>query len=131
MYGGEPAGMAGRSDGGGGCAGVARWRSALPGPGNILLRAVRPRGRYRRDSSGAGGEGRELEGPGGGALILLDELGPVGMMFRGDQMVSRADRQILLFVMVRWQTRTQRAQKRDEEGSSGRTDRARASHVTG
>jgi hypothetical protein len=131
MYGGEPAGRAGRSDGGGGCAGVAGWRRAFHGPGNIPLRGVDGRGRHRGHASYGRGQGRELDRPGGGPLILLDELGPVGMMIRGDQMVSRTGSGIRPFVMVRRQTRPQRAQKRDEESSSGRMDRGRESHVAG
>jgi hypothetical protein len=72
-----------------------------------------------------------VEPPGEGPHILLDELGPVGMMIRGDQMVSRTGSGIRPFVMVRRQTRPQRAQKRDEESSSGRMDRGRESHVAG
>jgi hypothetical protein len=129
MYGGEPAGRAGRSDGGGRCAGVAGWRSAFHGPGDIPFRGIHRGGRHRRHASYGRGEGRELERPGWGALILLDELGPVGVMVRGDQMVSRAGSGIRPFVMVRRQTRAQRAQKGDKESSGGRTDRGRMSHV--
>jgi hypothetical protein len=131
MYGSEPAGRAGRSDGGGRCAGVAGWRCAFHGPGDILLRGVDRRGRHRRHPSYGPGKGRELKRPGRGALILLDELRPMGMMIRGDQMVSRDGCRIRPSVMVRRQTRPQRAQKGDEESSGGRTDGSRESHVAG
>jgi hypothetical protein len=131
MYGGEPAGRTGRSDGGGGCAGVAGWRSAFHGPGDIPLRGTHRRARHRHHPSYGRGEGRELERPGGGALILLDELCAMGMMVRGDQLLSRAGTGIRPFVMVRRQTRPQHAQKRDEECSGGRTGGGRESHVAG
>jgi hypothetical protein len=131
MYGGEPARRAGRSDGGGRCAGVAGWRSAFHGPGDIPFRGIHRRGRHRRHASYSRGEGRELDTTGGGPLFLLEELGPVGMMIRGDQMVIRTSGRIRHLVVVRRQTRPQRAQKRDEESSGGRTDGGRESHVGG